>query len=261
MNIPPISFKGVITIKTKTTPNGEWQENAYRTTKKQDGLILKTAFENMAEIGKSKEILGKDTIKLHQTIEKTINKKIPQSNLTNPKFFYIGGTSGNDMYYEKYNTSYNKIYYDDTNSSQNKITNLITIDLMEPQERFKAAKEIMPVVQEKIQKIFHIQTPDSRLHESQLRKTNLPKEKYAKLEQVLNTTNEHLDKFYNGCKGPWPTFESSYQAYETLMKELHTALGIKYTPKEKDELKGIYLDFQDYPKISYLIGALYSFKY
>ncbi|MBS4759690.1 MAG: hypothetical protein KHX03_03210 [Clostridium sp.] len=256
MNISPLSFKGLITIQTKESKNSPTVTHTYKTTKKQDGMLLKAATDTLQTIGYKEHVYGSDTYKFHKKLEEIIGRRIEQPSMGDGKFLAIGGDNNNLFNTQKYDSSYNKIFYSDI-SMQNKPKSTITIDLMEPEERLKGAMESFSKIEDRIYKMFHSIKKDDRFN---FLTRGIPKEKYGKMEEILNKTLYYLDGNINGpdFSDKAQNLHNSYHAYETLMKNLLPAAGKKYSLQEFDEFRYPILEEKDYNKVKRAIYYLQS---
>lgn len=247
MNISPISFKGLITIQTKESQNSPTVTHTYKTTKKQDGMLLKAATDTLQTIGYKEHVYGSDTYKFHKKLEEITGRKIEQPSMGDEKFLAIGGSNNNLFNTKKYDSSYNKIFYSDI-SMQNKPKSTITIDLMEPDERKKAAQETFNKIQSKIKEMFTSVVDDPRFDQVTF---NIPDEKCAKMETILNKTLYYLDGNIGGPNfaDKSPFLNNPYVAYETLMKNLLPTAGKKYEKLPYEEFRYPKLSKQDYEKV------------
>lgn len=259
MNISPVSFKGLITVKSRKDKDSPWIEKTYKTTKKEDGELLRAASENLRQIGYSFDVYGKDTVRFHNNLEKIVGEEIPQDNLGNTKSLIMGGHCVGDYYQNKYDSSYNKIFYKDTNGFNRGSSSSVVIDLMEPEERFDAAMDTLSNVQKQMKNIFATNSLDERLSKFSPEKTNLPKEKYAKLEEVLNKTSQYLDGVYGGpIHYDLPPVANDNQLYELLTEKLMTALGLKYEVNHNEKHNTPCLQEKDVAKVAMAICYLDS---
>lgn len=229
MSISPISFRGEITLKTYINDNPkDAKVETIKTTKQQDGMLLKSAAETLRKIGYKEHVYPKDTQSFHETLEKVVGRPIQQNQACN-KFFCIGGKTGNvneyQAYLTKYNTSYNKLFYNE-NSFSRPITS-VTIDFMEPEERHSAAMEKLSSIQNKVKTIFNCKTNDPNFSNYSY---NVKPEKYALMEEILATTEKILDGYFEGPDFliHTHTFQNSEEAYNALMKNLMKAAGMNY---------------------------------
>lgn len=228
-SIQPVSFKGIVKVTSKENKDAKPQTRYYTTTKKQDGELLKAAADNLRSIGYKEGVYGKDTYKFHNTLEKVIGTEIPQPGTDNSKFFAIGGDVDNTFHTKKYNTSYNKILYRDINtfSCDKYPSSVVTVDLMEPEERLEAARETLFKIQNKLADMSGAGF-DLRLFSVLLEDTTKPEEKYADIETALNETLYFLDGNIGGPDflDKTPEFKSSKEAYDKLIENLIKVTGI-----------------------------------
>ena len=70
MTISPLSFKGQITIKTYKNNNlKDVSIETIKTTKQQDGMILKSAVDTLRSVGYKEHVYPSDTQCFHKTLE------------------------------------------------------------------------------------------------------------------------------------------------------------------------------------------------
>lgn len=254
MSISPLSFKGLITVKSRE--NGSFSTQTYKTTKKQDGELLKAASDTLQSIGYKENVYGRDTVKFQQKVEEIIGKKLESSNLGNGKFLAIGGDIDDFFHSKKYDTTYNKIFFNDDHNHFGKQT-FVTVDLMEPKERQVAADVAFANVKAKIKNMFCSTKGDERLVGIS---KSLPEDRYAKMETVLNRTLYYLDGNIGGADfvDKAPKFGNSYQAYEELMENLLPAIGKKCYEIPYDEFRCPILSEKDYDNVSRAVYYLKS---
>lgn len=229
MNVSPISFKGVVKVTTKDGRESKPQTKYYYTNKKQDGMLLKAAADNLQSIGYKEGVYGSDTYQFHRTLEEVLKTTVPQPDKGFSKFLAIGGDVDDLFHTKKYNTSYNKILYRDLNSfSMNYPTSDVVVDLMNPQERLEAASVTLSEIQDKLADMTGI-NKDMRISPNCLESTVLPPEKYADIEEIFNRTLFFLDGNIGGADflDRTPDFKDSSEAYEKLVDNLQTVAGIK----------------------------------
>ena len=227
MSISPISFKGQITIKTYKSNNPkDITVETIKTTKQQDGELLKSAVDTMRSIGYKEHVYPCDTQCFHKTLEKIVGHKIQQAPATN-KFFYMGGLTNDSYksYLSEYNTSYNKLFYNDQ-SFQKPLT-YITVDFMEPEERQASAMTKLSNIQHKIETMFNCKDSDPNF--SHYSYKVLPKN-YSIMEEILANTEMLLNGYFDGPDFPDKTkeFADSKEAYNALIKNLMKASGMNY---------------------------------
>ena len=218
MKIAPISFKGTITITTYKDNNTK-EITKVRTTKKQDGMLLKEATNIISKNGDAK--------KFHHKIQQSIGKEI-KSNPQTISHLYIGG----DCLYsnqQPYDTSYNKIYYWEGGCYTYPKTN-ITIDLMEPRERLSAAKKSLEKIHTKIEQMFNTKTYDCRFNKMLIHATP---EDCAKAEEIIERTRYYLNGYIDGtCTSHLAKdCQTPAKAYESLVKGIMKALNYDHIEK------------------------------
>lgn len=217
----PLAFKGTIKVQTQSTNGGGVRTKYYQTTKKEDGEILSAAVHTLRENGFKSDVYGKDTQVFHKTLEKIIGAPIPQPGLGNQKSLIMGGFNDFDYYKpDKYTSSYNKIFYkDDTMSSPKSV---VTVDLMQPEERLEAAKESMARIRNRLANMTKTSI-NPRLNPVLLNYTECKKEDYATIEEVLNKTLYYLDGNIGGADfvDKAPVFDNAQEAYDTLVEGLN----------------------------------------
>lgn len=234
MNINPISFQGTITVKTPDKDSTKQVENIYKTTKKQDGELLKNVSDIISRKNPTQDLYGRDTLQLHRTLEKITGREIEQGNLGNGKSLYIGGSSPSNSN-QKYDSTYNKIYYSDAGLTNGKNTSIV-IDLMEPSERKAAATETLSNIRQRIKEMFVSNGNDDRLKAPL---DNIPEEKFGKLEEVLNKTLFYLDGNIDRPKmeSKAPSLYNAYHAYEALTEKICEVTGLDYKQLVRDEFR------------------------
>lgn len=250
MSISPISFRGQITIKTYVNDNPqEAKIETIKTTKQQDGMLLKSAAETMRKVGYKEHVYPNDTKSFHETLENVVGHPIQQNTACN-KFFYMGGKTGNANEYQpyltKYNTSYNKLFYKE-NSFSRPITS-VTIDFMEPEERHSAAMEKLSSIQNKVETMFNCKTNDPNFSNYSYK---VKPEKYALMEEILATTEKLLDGHFEGPDFLIHTrkFQNTEEAYNALMKNLMKATGMNYKASAQQGINTEELNTKDMNKI------------
>lgn len=225
-NSTPLAFKGTIKVQTQDTRGGAVRTKYYYTNKKEDGEILSSAVHTLRENGFKSDIYGKDTQNFHKTLEKIIGAPIPQPSLGDKKSLIMGGFSDSDYYKpDQYTSSYNKIFYKDETMANP--MSIVTVDLMQPEERLEAAKETMARIRNRVAQMTGT-SQNTRLNPVLLDYTACKRSKYPELEEVLNKTLYYLDGNIGGADfvDKAPEFEDSQSAYNALVKSINNAAKI-----------------------------------
>ncbi len=229
MSISPISFRGQITIKTYKSNNPkDITVETIKTTKQQDGMLLKAAVNTLQSIGYKEHVYPHETKNFHTTLENIVGRPIEQAK-GGEKFFYMGGVTGTSSDYKpylaKYNTSYNKLFYND--QSFNRPLTCVTVDFMEPEERLTAAMKKLSNIQQKIETIFNCKTSDPNFSHYSYKVS--PKN-YSTMEEILANTEMLLNGYFEGpdLLDKTKQFADSKEAYNALIKNLMKASGMNY---------------------------------
>ena len=228
MTISPLSFKGQITIKTYKNNNLEdVSVETIKTTKQQDGMILKSAVNTLQSVGYKEHVYPRDTQCFHKTLEKVVEHPIEQAK-GGEKFFCIGGLTDDSYksYLAKYNTSYNKLFYND--QSFNRPLTAVTVDFMEPEERHAAAMKKLSNIKSKVETMFNCQKQDENFSHYSYK---IKPENYAKMEEILANTEMLLNGYLDGADflSKTRTFTDTNEAYNAFMKNLMKASGMNYS--------------------------------
>ena len=240
-NIP---FKGTIKI-TNQKDKTSTETTYYHTTKKQDGEILFALSNTLKKIGSNPRITSNDTLELSKAIENVTSKKANLSKTGGEKHIFVGNSSTID----KYDTSYNKVYYN--SSIWDFPMNKVTIDFMEPNERFEAAQKLLEEIQQKFSQISDTVFA-AGLNPEILKQSNFQPERYAELEEILSRTLQFLedDTQSVGYIKTVADENTVKETYEEFLKNLYLACGIEI-PEQLPEIQndGIEFLYKNYEKI------------
>ena len=240
-NIP---FKGTIKI-TNQKDKTSTETTYYHTTKKQDGEILFALSNTLKKIGSNPRITSNDTLELSKAIENVTSKKTNLSKTGGEKHIFVG----NPSIIDKYDTSYNKVYYN--SSIWDFPMNKVTIDFMEPNERFEAAQKLLEEIQQKFSQISDTVFA-AGLNPEILKQSNFQPERYAELEEILSRTLQFLedDTQSVGYIKTVADENTVKETYKEFLKNLYLACGIEI-PEQLPEIQNDGLEFlyKNYEKI------------
>lgn len=256
MHISPINFKGTISIY-KNTPNYDYVEEHYHTTKQQDKDLFEITNNTIKNNRTKKASYTKDTLDFRNKIEEIICKPLEDYNPTTPKWLLLGGVPEGMNNVERYNSAYNKIFYKDTNTNFFSPKVMVVVDALEPEERKEAASIAMNRIQETLKNDYEIRF-DERLDMDLISLSNKSIVDFPKVEKILAKTLFYLDGNVD-TPDPIdyaPKLYNARQAYLALFNRLQKNIGINIPEKEHAEAIATFKDEKmEYMKraVGYLI--------
>lgn len=262
MHIPPVSFKGTLSVY-RFTPNHQTVIENYHTTKQQDNELVELAQENMKKNMTKPVIYANDIIEFKNKIEDITGKELIDYNPGKPKVLMLGGIPEDYRDFERYNSANNKIFYRDTNHDYMPKYTKVIVDTLEPEDRKKLADVAMKRIQKTLKEDYRIQE-DKRLDADLIGLSNKQITDFSRIEKILAKTLFYLD---GNIDRPDPIKDApklynARQAYLALFNRLQKVIGTNLPEKENEEAIAVFTDEKmEYMKraVGYLVNVEYGY--